>query len=195
MLRLSRGGLFLREFLQGGRRDRAFRQTIVHEGDIVLEDDAAIVPPVRLHGSGVEPVDRGFRPRAIGGHRAAPGLIGGIVEVRRHDFGQRHRTVADRLEQLIDDGHRGRLERSHARPIEDEAPPGAREQSQDHRMVLEYIRLKHLRRVVIELEHHGIERQHVLRRGVGRTGDGAALDRAHKRRRILSVCRRAQAQQ
>jgi hypothetical protein len=57
---------------------------------------------LRRHGSRVEAVDRGFPARAIGGHRAAPGLVVGIVEIRRHDLGQRHRAVADRLEQLID---------------------------------------------------------------------------------------------
>ena len=44
-------------------------------------------------------------------------------------------AVADRLQQLIDDGHGGRLERRHAGPIQDQAPAGAREQRQDDGML------------------------------------------------------------
>ena len=87
------------------------------------------------HRRGVEAVQSGLHAAAVGQHRAAPGLVGGIVEIRPHHLGQRHRAVADRLQQLIDDRHRWRIERRHAGPIEDEAPAGAREQAEDDRML------------------------------------------------------------
>ena len=123
--------------------DQGYRQFLAVGGDGTTHEI--------LNGvfAGRKSVERGLHARAIGGHRAAPGLVVRIVEIRRHDLGQRHRAVADRLEQLIDDGHRGRLEPSHARPIEDEAAAGAREQFQDYRMVLENIALKHPRRVIM----------------------------------------------
>jgi hypothetical protein len=94
-------------------------------------------------------------------------LIGGIVEVGTHDLGQRHRAVADGFQQLIDDRDGRRLERGHARPVENEPPARPREQAEDHGVLAQDISLEDLGCVAVELEHPGVERQHVIGRRLG----------------------------
>ncbi len=68
--------------------------------------------------------------------------------------------------QLIYDRHRGRLERRHAGPIQDKAPACAREQTKYHRMFGQDIVFENVERIIVQLEHAGIQREHVFRRGV-----------------------------
>ena len=43
----------------------------------------------------IETIERRFHPAAIGEHAAAPGLVGGVIEIRAHHLGQCHGAVAD----------------------------------------------------------------------------------------------------
>ncbi len=110
------------EVLQVRQRNRAALGARVHESNVVLQQRAARGPPIRLHVGGVQRVERCLHLAAIGQKRPTPGLVGRVVQVRRDDFAQRHHAVSDRLHQLIDDWYRGRFERCHSRPIEDEPP-------------------------------------------------------------------------
>ena len=56
-------------------------------------------------------------------------------------------------------------------------------------MLAQHIRLKDPSRVVIKLEHHAIEDQHVLGGGICGAGDGSTLDWFHVGRQALSACR------
>jgi hypothetical protein len=58
----------------------------------------------------------------------------------------------------------------------------------DHRMLAQQIALKDLAGVAIELEHAGIERQHVLGRDFGGRRGGLAGNRRHIGRKGLGVC-------
>jgi hypothetical protein len=103
--------------------------------------------------------------------------------------------VSDGLQQLVDDRNLRRFERRHVGPVEDEPAARAREQAKDHRMLAEEVSLKDSGCVAVELEHHGVERQHVLVGDVGRAGRGAALDRLHVGRQALGFGRSADAHQ
>ena len=120
------------------------------------------------HGCLVQAVQGGLHPGAIGEHRAAPRLIGGIIQIRPDHLGERHGAVVDGFEQLIDDRHRWRFEWRHAGPIKDEPATRSREQGENDGMLAENVSLEDFGGVVIELEHGGIQRQHVLGRGLDR---------------------------
>ena len=182
---LEERSLLLGKGLQCSEGDGALRQAIVHEGDVVLQDGAIVVPPFRLHRRRIQAVQGGLHPAAIGQHRAAPGLVGGIVQIGPDHLGQRHRAVTDRLQQLIDDRHRRRLERRLAGPIEDEPPAGAGEQAQDDRVLGQNVLLEDLGSVAIELEHAGVERQHILVRGFAGGRGREADNRLHVGRQAL----------
>ena len=166
---LQIGSLLVGKRLQRGKGDRAFGHALVHERDVVLQDGAVVVPPFRGHRRRVEAIQRRLHPAAIGEHRAAPGLIIGIVQIWPDHFGQRHRAVADGFQQLIDDRHRRRIERRLAGPIKNEPAAGSGKQAEDDRVLGENILLEDFGRIAIKLEHAGIERQHVLRCGFSRS--------------------------
>ncbi len=64
--------LLLGECLQRGEGDGTLRQTIIHECNVVVQDSAIVVPPLRWHWCLVKAIQRGLHPRAIGKHWAAP---------------------------------------------------------------------------------------------------------------------------
>jgi len=155
--------------------------------NVVLQNNAVVVPPLRRHWCLVQALQGGLHPGAIGEHRAAPRLIGGIIEIRPHDLGERHGAMVDGFEQLIDDRHRWRLERRHARPIKNEPAARAREQAENDGMLAQNVLLEDFGSVVIELEHSGIQRQNAFRRSLGRAGNGATRNRRHVGRQILCL--------
>src|SRR5215471_21600480 len=59
-------------------------------------------------------------------------------------------------------------------------------------MLAQDVRLEDPGSVVVELEHHAIELQHVFRRRVGGARYGATLDRLHVGRQVLRGCGRTQ---
>jgi hypothetical protein len=97
--------------------------------------------------------------------------------------------VADRLEQLIDDRHLRRVERRLAGTIKDQPSARTGEQAKDDGMLAENVLLKDLRRVAVELEHAGVERQHVLGRHLAWRRGGLARNRRHIGRKILRARR------
>ena len=147
------------------------------------------------HRSQIETIERRFHPTAIGEHAAAPGLVGRVIEIRAHHLGQRHGAVADGFQQLIDDRDRRGIERRLAGPIENEAPARAREQAEDHGVLAQDISFEHPGGVAVQLEHPGIERQHVVGGSLRRGRVGTAGNRRHERRHILGLRRRAQRRQ
>jgi hypothetical protein len=160
-----------------------------------MQDGAVVVTPGRLHRRGVQAVERRLHPAAVGQHRAAPGLILGIVDIGPDHLRQRHRAVADRLQQLIDDRHLRRLNRRHSRAVEDQLAAGAGKQAEDHRMLAQDILLKDFGGVAIQFEHPGVECQHVLGGDIGGCRRGLAGDRRHVFRKGLGVADRAAAGQ
>ncbi len=193
---LQKRALLLGEGLEHGEGHGALGQAFVHEGDIVGEDGAVIRPPFGGHRGRVEAIQRRLHAAAIGQHRPAPGLVGRVVEIGADHLGQGHGAVADRFHELV--GHRDlrRLERRLARPIEDEASARAREQPENHRVFAQNVLPEHLGGVAIELEHHGVECEHILGRGLGRGRGDVAGDRLHvggqRRGRCLRARSRAQ---
>jgi len=95
--------------------------------------------------------------------------------------------VPNRLHELILDRHRRRFERRLARPVKDEAATGTGEQAEDDRMVIHQVLAENRAGRAIQLEHHGVEREHVLGRGLGRARTGAPADRRHVGGQILGA--------
>src|ERR1700694_1639524 len=93
--------LFLAECLERREGNEALGNTFVHEGEIVSQDGAIIVAPVRFHRRGIQSIERRLRAAAVCEHRAAPGFILGIVNKGPDNLRQGHRAVTDRLQQLI----------------------------------------------------------------------------------------------
>ena len=181
--------LLLAEGLERRERDHALGEAVVHERDVVLQDGAVVVAPIGLHRGRVEAVERRLHAAAIGEHRAAPGLVRGIVHIGADDLRQRHGGVADRLDQLVDDRHLRRFERRLAGTVQDQPAAGAGEQPEDDRVLAQNVLLEDFRGVAIQLEHAGVERQHVLGRRFARRRRGLARDRRHVGGKILRSCR------
>jgi hypothetical protein len=76
---------------------------------------------------------------------------------------------------------------SMAGPIQNEPPAGAGEQAKDDGMLTENVALEDFGRIAVQLEHAGVECQHVLGSGFGGAGGGVAGDRLHVRRQVLRL--------
>jgi hypothetical protein len=93
--------------------------------------------------------------------------------------------VPDGLQQLIDDGNLRRIQRRHPGPIQNKPPTGAGEQAENDRMFTENILLKNPGGVAVQLEHHGVERQHILGRDISRARARTSFDGLHIGRQAL----------
>ena len=178
---LEPGALFFREFLHRRERDDAFGQACIDERKILLQDDAAVLAPGLRHFGLIEAVERRLQAHAKTLHRSAPGLACQLVDVRPRGHRDHHRAVADGFEELIDARNRWCVERRHARPIQNEAPAGAGEQSQDDGMLGENVFPEHRAEFAIEAEHCGVQGQNILRSGLPGARALAADDHVHVR--------------
>ena len=179
--------LLLAESFERGEGNDALGDAFIHEGDVVLQDGAVVVAPARFHRGRVEAIERRLHAAAIGQHRAAPGFVVGIVDIGADDLRQRHRAVADRLQQLIDHRHLRRVQRRLPGPVQDHPSAGTREQAEDHRMLVQDVLLEDLCCIAIELEHAGVERQHIPGRDIRGRCRGLARDRRHVGRKGLRI--------
>ncbi len=190
-MRLRCGACFLPNSSSLANEITPFLQAVVHELDVVAQNGAVGVAPLRRHLRRVEAVERRLHAAAIGEQRGAPGLIGGIVDIRGDHLAHRHGAVPDRLQQLIDDRHLRRVERRHAGPVQDEASARAREQAENDGMLAQDVALKDLGGIAVELEHRAVERQDVVvgdrRPGWLSSGPRSAACRAADPGRVAAV--------
>ena len=165
---LQQRALLLGELLHRLRRDRVRLQGLVHERDIVLKDGAVDRLPVITHRRRIEAIERGLHSAAVGGERATPSQVVRAAQIGNEDFRQRHRAVSDRLQQLIDERNRRRVDRRHAGAIKDKTSAGAGKQPEDDRVLGQDVLFENLPGVAVELEHGGVELQDVLGADLGR---------------------------
>ena len=183
--------LFLGKFLERLRRDRVAFQTLVHEGDVVLQNAAVVRPPVVLHRCRVKAVERGLHSVAVRRQRRTPSQVVWAVQIGNDHFAQRHGAVSDGLEQLINDRHRRRVNRLHPGSIEYKPSSRAREQSEDKRVLGKNVLLEDLPGIAVELEHRRVELQDVFGPDFGRACRFSSDDLLEVGRQLRSVGRRA----